>query len=269
MAYSERKPHAARDYGVLTLLIFLSLGLIFLTNREHESGPVYRISLDLMGRISAPVWEVRELFDQRSENRLLRMENTRLRLEISAMREAFYENQRLRRLLDFGLVDRFDCVPAKVLGREPTGIHTILISAGLDDSIAVNMPVVAPDGLVGKVLNVGDQVSSVQILMDRNFRVAARDQKSRIEGIFSWAEQNYGRLEGVHHRAQISVGDTVITSGMSSIFPSGLLIGVVSNVDAEESLLFQKIRVKPTVQFETLEEVFVLRTLSKAAVLSR
>ncbi|MBN1541054.1 rod shape-determining protein MreC [candidate division KSB1 bacterium] len=255
-----RKYAVSRDYPVLMLLLVVALGLIFLANDQTQNGPAQRVAVDLMGRLAVPLGTLVELRHLKSENEDLRLENARLRLEQLRLREAELENVRLRRLLHLDYLNRYDALPARVLGRNRIGIHTLVVSVGKSNGVVEHMPVISSDGLVGKILHAGESASTVHLLADRNFRVAARVRRSRAEGIFQWLEGDEGELAGVHHRADVAVGDTIVTSGMSSIFPKGLPVGIASRVEIGQSVLFQQIRVRPTVDFDRLEEVTILRS---------
>ncbi len=251
--------HNWQDYLILVVAVLVSLSLIFFGNEQSHNGKVQALAIEMMGRIASPVWKARQYFNIMDTNRDLRRENALLQLYNAQLNEAFHENQRLRKLLGLGLMQEYDCIPAKVLGRQQTGIHTIILSAGLEQNVRPNMPVVSANGLVGKISQSGPNYSSAQLLIDRNFRVAVRVQRSRVEGIFKWQEGTVGVLESVHHRADVQGGDIVITSGMSSLFPPGLLIGRVIKVESVSTGLFQDITVQALVDFDRLEEVFIVK----------
>ncbi len=251
--------HNWQDYVVLVVVVLVSLSLIFFGNEQTHNGKVQTLAIEMMGRSAAPVWKIRQYFNIMETNRELRRENALLQLHNAQLNEAYNENQRLRKLLGLGLMQEYDCIPAKVLGRQQTGIHTIILSAGREQNVRPNMSVVSANGLVGKISHSGPCYSSAQLLIDRNFRVAVRIQRSRVEGIFRWQEGTSGVLEGVHHRADVQVDDIVITSGMSSLFPPGLLIGKVIKVESMSTGLFQDITVQALVDFNRLEEVFIVK----------
>jgi rod shape-determining protein MreC len=231
-----------------------------MANNHVKNGHIQSIAIQFMGHITEPVWKARQILDSVRENHELRYENALLKLENASLMEAYYENIRLRKLLNVGLIENFNCIPAKILGRNFVGIHSVLLSAGKDQGVKVNMPIISAEGLAGKIISVSSDYSTAQLLIDRNFRVAARDQKTRVEGIFQWTEGEYGRMMDVHHRAEIEKGDQIITSGMSSLFPPGLPIGMVTKIEDRESVLFKTVWVKPFVDFRKLEEVFVIQT---------
>lgn len=144
-------------------------------------------------------------------------------------------------------------------------MQTIILDVGIPDSIRKDQPIVSADGLVGRIINVSEHVSIGQILMDRNFRAGARVQRSRVEGIIKWAGGNRCALSEVHKRADVHLGDVVVTSRTSTLFPPGLRIGSVVEIDSQSSNLYQTIFVKPFVDFSKLEEVFVIRTAPSLA----
>ena len=121
------------------------------------------------------------------------------------------------------------------------------------------MAVVTAQGLAGKVLQVGNNHSTAELLLDRNFRVSALVQRSRVSGIVKWIEGESVVLSQVPKRSDVKIEDQVITSGLSLIFPGGLKIGKVTSVEEEEKGMFMTITLKPAVDFTKLEEVFVIR----------
>jgi rod shape-determining protein MreC len=196
------------------------------------------------------------------ENRRLRERTVELMLQNSRLREAELENNRLHDLLDFKNKSSFDLVPAKIIGKQQTGlIRTIVIAAGSRDNVVKNQAVVTADGLVGKVYNTGSSISNVQLLFDRNYRVSAMVQRSRALGIMR--VNGYGRLElaEVPKHSDIVTGDLVITSGLSLTYPSGLRIGKVSEIVKEQPGMFMRVVLQPVVDTSKLEEVFVIRNV--------
>ncbi len=247
------------DYLILTLAVVASVALMFLGNRGSELGALHSVSLELLGRMAQPVAAVRRLGDVYEENSRLRYQNAMLQVRNCQLAEAHYENQRLRAMVGFAEQSTARLQPARLLGSgSHPGMATILIDAGRRQGVQENRPVMSADGLVGKVISVSTSHSIVQLLTDRNFRVAALDQRSRVQGVFQWAGFDSGLLTGVFLSADIKVGDWVVTSGQNSLFPTGLKIGVVSMIDDAHAGMFQKIYVKPRLDFSRLEEVFVI-----------
>ena len=196
----------------------------------------------------------------RRENRFLRRRNIDLSMEVQRLREAELENMRLRRLLNFKQKSGLSLLPAEVIGTGGAhGINSITIAIGSRDGIKENMPVVTAEGLVGRVIKVFLSSSVVQLLLDRNCRVSAVVQnRDRPFGIVEWEGEQKLKLKGISLRSNIQLGDVVVSSGMGGVFPKGLQIGTISNIEGQELGLFKKVELTPTVQFSRLEEVFVL-----------
>ncbi|MFQ5640566.1 MAG: rod shape-determining protein MreC [bacterium] len=252
----------------LSLLLALVFSLILLFSNENQQIQALRaLSLDGFGFFLSKVAAFNDLYDLYDENKKLRLENASLMLENSRLNEAFLENLRLRELLGFKSESHLELIPAKVIGKENNGlINTIILAAGKDDSLHKNMAIVTAQGLVGKLLDVGVHHSAAQLLLDRNFRVSAMVQRSRVMGIIKWSEGNRVFLSEVPKRSDVDVEDVVVTSGFSTIFPAGLEIGRIIKVENEQELsMFMNILIEPAVDFAKLEEVFVIKNLPEQA----
>lgn len=194
-----------------------------------------------------------------AENRRLRLMNTRLSLEVERMKGLKGENQRLRRMLHFRERAPFQLVPAEVIGRGPErATNSIIIDGGEDEGIEANQPVISADGLVGRVIKVGRRRSTVLLLLDPDCKASSLVERGRV---YSIMECDGGRcyLKGVPLYADVQEGDKVVTSGWGGIFPPGLKLGVVKKVSSEKSALLKGVEVKPTVDFTSLKEVFILQ----------
>ena len=250
-----------RGYVTLAIAVLLSLVMLSLDSatRLQFSRGVTSGLLSIGHRVFA--WPL-DLSSLRFENGVLREQNLRLSLELLRLREARLENSRLRQLLEFRSIqtspDNF--IAAKVLARNPARIsNTILIDLGEQDGIVARLPVVTANGLVGRVLDVHEHTSVVQLLLDRNCRVSAVVQReSRTQGIVTCAEGTF-YLQNVGVRSDIEVGDVVVSSGLGDIFPAGLYIGRVASLGEAGQELFREVVLAPGVNFANLEEVFVLK----------
>ncbi|MFQ6092190.1 MAG: rod shape-determining protein MreC [bacterium] len=203
-------------------------------------------------------WSIR-LMNLQQENERLQRLSTELSLENSLLREAKLENERLRKLLEFEGKSQFRLLPAAVIGWDADRtVNSVLINIGQRKGVEKNMPVITPDGLVGKVYRAMPGTSVVQLLLDPNCRVSAIVQRSRVLGIVEWERGTQCFLKNVQARSDVREGDEVVTSGMGGIFPKGLSLGRVSKATGEKWELFKEIIVVPAVDFTHLEEVFVL-----------
>jgi rod shape-determining protein MreC len=256
---------SSRDYLVLAVVIAASVFLMFFMNDTSEIGGLQAMTLEMFGQLARPMSALRQWQHVYEENHRLRMQNAMLQIRNSQLAEAHYENIRLRQMVGFATTTDLPLKPAHVIGIGARALAaSIVLDIGYSQGVRENMPVVSADGLVGKVLTVSTSHCVVQLLIDSNFRVAALVQRSRVQGKFQWSGYDSGTLESVNLSADIQEGDVVVTSGLNSIFPPGLKIGVISDVDAAHAGLFQKIYVKPRISFNRLEEVFVIMQSSAA-----
>ncbi len=197
----------------------------------------------------------------RDENYRLKRSVLELSIEKQQLQENMLENIRLRRLLKFKEESSFTFVPALVIAHgQELAIRSLILNVGSADSVQKNQTVVTETGLVGKILEVEPNQSITQILMDRNSLVSARLQKSREIGVISWSGNLWLDLNYIPRDVPVEPGEVVITSGLSRIYPRGIKIGIIADVQENEYELFKQIKVKPAVNFNRLEEVFVMLT---------
>jgi len=191
----------------------------------------------------------------------IRMNQRLIQISMQAAQftEDHYENVRLRRMLNFDLQIPYRLIPAEVIGLKPGLIvKSIEINAGREKGINVNMPVVTADGIIGKTIAVTNNTAVVQLLIDHNCKVSVIDQNSRAMGIVRWQGGKFLKIGDVPIESQVEIGDTVVSSGLGGIFPPGLIVGTVVFRENIEGTMFKDIDVKPSVDFGSLEEVFVV-----------
>ena len=249
---------ARKPYVAFAVVVVLSFGLMALSV-ENKVAVARWVSISTIGVGHWMFSGLIDLFHVRDDNRMLREQNLRLSLELVKIREERLENIRLRDLLGFKSKLKYPYVAAEVIGRDP-GRHpnSILINVGRKDGVMDRMAVVTSDGLVGKVLAVHSGSAVVQLLTDRNCRVSGVVQRDdRGHGIVRYEDGKF-YLHGFPLRTDIQIGDVVISSGMGGIFPADLPIGTVRELGPDQMGLFQEVILKGCVNFDSIEEVFVL-----------
>lgn len=172
------------------------------------------------------------------------------------------ENQRLRELLGFAQTLQVEYVPALVTGRNPDNwFQTVTINRGRAHGIGPNDVVVVSQGLVGRVSTVSEHAATVMLILDPDSGVAAMVQRTRDAGVALGmaGDGPHLHLRMFSREAAVEPGDAITTSGLSYLFPKGLLIGVVDSVGLGHGGLVRTARVRPAVDFDRLEEVLVIR----------
>ncbi|MCK5124923.1 MAG: rod shape-determining protein MreC [candidate division Zixibacteria bacterium] len=182
-----------------------------------------------------------------------------LTVHLQLYNEIVEENKRLRALLGFIPPESFRIVPTEIIGVSGTGIpNTILINLGASDSVRVNQTVINQSGLAGRIAQVMDDYSVVYLLSEPRCRVSARVSNSREQGIIRYKMSRGMYLDNCPQQGEVTVGDTVITSGLGGIFPEGIVIGTIEKIDSPEKEFFHDITIKPVVNFNGLDELYVL-----------
>ncbi len=198
-----------------------------------------------------------DLVNVRQENLRLKEDIRKLRIEKFELAEAGIQNKRLKKLLDFKEIPSFPIVSANVIGGSPSLLRSevIIVDRGSSDGISRGMPVASLDGIVGKVLTVGESSSEILLLTDPVSAIDAFVHRTRVRGIVKGSGEGC-TMEYIEQNSDISVGDKIISSGKEGFFPKGVIIGTVSDIETKGSFLSAK--VSPLVDLDSLEEVVII-----------
>jgi rod shape-determining protein MreC len=250
-----------KEYVVAAFCLLLSVLLLAL-NDTPQIRVLRSYAVVGVGIMQDAVGIIPNYFDLRSENEALRKMNLALSEEVSRLREGKLENLRLHQLLSLKERGEFHYISANVIGKNLQLLrNTITIDAGESDGVRTSMPLVSEGGLVGRITSASGHYSVGQILLNKDLRVSAKVQRSRVDGIIHWNGGSTLQLREVARTMDVQPGDVVITSEYSAFFPPGIKIGVVARTEPLAGSLFQTVEVIPSVDFSRLEEVFVIATL--------
>lgn len=217
--------------------------------------------------VTSVVWEVSTLYEQ---NKMLRNEVEQLRGINLQANEALAENERLRAMIGYQhSAKQFDMVAARVIGRESdTWSSMIVIDRGTLSGIQNDMPVVTPQGLVGRVIEAGPNSSKVQLILDPRSSVGTIVQRaeSRVTGIVQGDMDNptMPQMVNIPKNADVVEGDVIVTSGFGGIYPKGIIVGLVSSLKNDDGGLLKIGILESAVDFQKLEDVLVI-TASREA----
>ncbi|MEA3361804.1 MAG: rod shape-determining protein MreC [Thermodesulfobacteriota bacterium] len=198
------------------------------------------------------------LVDARQHSLELEQENLELHSQLQQVQEISLQNERLRKLLAF--VDELDrpALPAQVIGEDASNwARTIIIDKGTLSGLRNGLPVVAAQGIVGRIIKIAPDSSRVLLITDASSAIAALIQRTRTRGIARGRGEDLS-IEYALRDADIQAGDLLVTSGMGGVFPKGLPLGRVESVKKDQFGLFQQVKAVPTVDFSHLEEVMVI-----------
>jgi rod shape-determining protein MreC len=230
---------------------------------------VYEVVAPLQRAANRVASSLRSALDSLKSWRTLNEENARLREEVQALRmerdrllEAGRQNEQLRQLLELVEPAGGELLAAEVIARSPSNwLGSITISRGRVHGVAPGMAVVAPEGAVGKVRNVTERTAEVVLITDSRSavggRVRDRGHLVLVEGTSDPTEER-ATVRLLDWEADLRVGDVVVASELSWIFPKGLPIGVVEQVHERESGLAPYGTLRPFVDLARLEWVMVV-----------
>lgn len=206
------------------------------------------------------LWQgITGVFRLRDQVKALRVELSERNRDLRHLREIELENERLRRLLAFRSEVRDEVVTARVIGRDALGVsRSLIINRGRRDGVVKSAAVLAPDGVVGRVIVAGRNASRVLLLTDHNSAVDGIVQRTRARGIVEGKADGGCGLKFVKRTVPLELDDLVVTSGVGGVFPKGLPIGRIVAIERGQGL-FQYAAVEPTVDVGVLEEVLVTR----------
>lgn len=288
MMYS---PNRNRSTLVIVLIVLAILALIL-----HQLGqlqpledvalsvlqPLFRGALgvsqgaqDLTGGfadVNAMRDQIKQLQDQVNELSINRVRVQELEIENATLRQQLgYQ----RSSPDFDLVGAavLERNPdqARVIGQDPTNLaRYIIVDQGSDAGVKVGMPVATPQGLVGRVIEVGTNWAKALLITDPSSSVNGVVQSTRATGLVQGVPGNYVTndliIKYVPQGDAIKVGDLILTSGLGGSFPKRIVIGQVTEVRKFDIEQFQEATIHPTVDFTRLEFVLILKKFTPSDI---
>lgn len=264
-----------RTGSTFAVLVFVSLLLIAFSNRNVVLKPkqvgqsffsVFQIGLNAVAGWFSGTWSaIGELRRMRVELQAAREKLVEYERASRGLAELRRENQALREQLGFAESLAYHYIPARVIAKDPGNLFsTIVLDRGTRHGVRNGLPVVAfqggLQGLVGRVVLTGLVTAAIQPITDPNSYVAARLADARFDGLVSGSGTGSLSMSYVKKLAlqEVQFGELVVTSGMGQVFPPGIHIGRVREMQAKGYEASLELEVEPIVDFSRLEYVFVL-----------
>jgi len=213
---------------------------------------------------------LRTMNDLKAENDTLKSQVDDLTLENDRLRQDRYELNRLQELYKLDQnYEQYNKVGARVISKDSGNwFNQFVIDKGSDDGIAVDMNVIAGDGLVGIVTQVGPDWSTVRSIIDDSSNVSAMTLSTSdlciVAGDLTQMNEGTIKFKDMENNDNaVKVGETIVTSYVSSKFLSGLVIGYVSEIKVDSNNLTRSGLITPVVDFKHLQEVLVITDLKQ------
>lgn len=239
---ADRREVGAIGTAVLTLLLPVQAGMV-------------RVG-DGVERVWAMYTEIGRL---RVENARLRHQVESLSQEVTSLREQALEAARLEHLLQFRAQTNYRVLVARIIGRDSSPWYsTVVVDRGSLDGVGRNTPVVTPDGVVGRVIEVTPTSARVLLIADSRSAVGVLVQRSRDVGVVEGRSGALLHMKYLSRTTSVEAGDLLVTSGQGGVFPRGLIVGRITRVIREPGALLQEADVEPAANLDRLEEALML-----------
>jgi len=256
---------------ILAQIILVSAQVNARTGVPVLQAVIFGIFAEVQRTTSSAVSSVRHVWSGYIGLRSVRAENEALKRQLAAAEIQLQEQRALAdrsRSLEqmLGLRDRttLSTAAAEVIAASATpDFRTLTIDKGRRDGLRPDMAVIAPAGIVGRIIVPSVRAAKVQLLIDRNAAAGVLIERSRAQGVVVGEGDERLRMDYVSEVADVVVGDVVVSSGIDGIYPKGFIVGRVESVE-KSGPAYKRITVKPAVDFRSLEEVLVVLTPTAA-----
>lgn len=212
--------------------------------------------------------EVQFLYSFLQKQSRLAERNNRLEIEVARLRvERDILNNQIKSLKQLEVSSgfkesniKFNLIGAKVIRREPSQwLNTILLDRGRVDGVKPSMAVINENGLVGKIISVSDYTSRVLFILDPGNTVSVKILRNNVMGVLKGNGDGTCSLQYISTGADIKVGDIIVTSEASELYPSGIVVGKISNIYNKPGETFLDVTVTPSVNFSSVYYLWIVR----------
>ena len=221
---------------------------------------IQRVSSTVVSSLRGGWTNYVSLRDVRAENDALKAQLAEAQVQLQEQRALADRSKGLLATLELRDRSNLKTIAAEVIGAGASmDFKTVTIDKGTSDHVGPDMAVMAPSGVVGRVVVPSTRAAKVQLLIDRNAAAGVLIARSRSQGVVVGTGEERLRMEYVSEVADVTVGDLVVTSGIDGIYPKGYVVGTVEAVEKSGNS-YKQILVRPSVDFSSIEEVLVVLT---------
>ncbi|MBN1076543.1 rod shape-determining protein MreC [Clostridium botulinum] len=201
----------------------------------------------------------------KDQSKKLTLENEELKSKLIQYSDLEEENERLRSIVNFAEQNNnYNYIGCDIIGYSGGNfLDGYIVNKGENEGIKKGMVVMAAQGLVGKVTSVGSNWSIVQSLINENIAVSVMVESTRestgyLKGYKDNKNRNLAKVYNLPIDSEVKEGDVIITSGVGMIYPKEIKIGEVTHVEEDKIKVMKSAVVKPYVDFNKLEELFIV-----------
>ncbi len=252
------------NFFILFLVMETFSFFLIIRNSNFHRASYINSTNDVAAKVNGTVSAITEYINLTKANEALSRENAALH---SLLPGSFYIDSVLKQLvIDTVHRQQYTFVTAKVINNSVNRRNNYLtLNKGGLQGIKPEMGVVCAQGIVGIVKDTGAHFSSVLSLLHKDTRISAKVKKNGYIGSLVWDgfDFRHAILKDIALHVKLAMGDTVVTSSFSSIFPEGIMIGVVENFETREGDKFYTIDVRLSTDFSNLSSVYIVENMMK------
>lgn len=246
-----------KEYIVLVILLIISV-ILLSQNSSQGVQKVRSIAFGTFASVTSVFTDIFNISNLKSENENLRRTNAEMMLHLSRLREYAIVNEDLKGLLALKDSSKFPLIPSTIVSKSLTKSQgTITLNAGKNQSVKVGMPVITDKGIVGIVYSISDNYSIARTLTNVDLKITVKSERTRENAVMKWNGE-WLVMINVPKTFDLKKGDRIVTSEISSIIPFPLPVGLVYEIGNVEKGIFNEVRVYPFVDFQKVENVFIL-----------
>lgn len=267
----------------MIVLCVISLLLLTFYLREGDTGPIHALRGGVMtvtspvrmlgSAVAAPFGALGNIAQNATASSEtlseLKNRNEELTAQVAELSEAQETAERLEKLVGLKSTYSLESTAARIIGSTGDAwTDSVIIDKGSASGFEVGMPVCSSGGVIGQIIEVSANTSTVRLITDDQSGVSAMIQGSRAQGVLQGQADGTLRLEYVVSDAEVATGDIVITSGIGGTFPKGLPLGTVASIDRAPNAVYYTIVVRAASSAESNEEVLVITSVSEDQIAS-
>lgn len=267
----------------MIVLCVISLLLLTFYLREGDKGPIHAVRGGVMtvtspvrmlgSAVAAPFGALGNIAQNATASSEtlseLKKRNEELTAQVAELSEAQETAERLEKLVGLKSTYSLESTAARIIGSTGDAwTDSVIIDKGSASGFEVGMPVCSSGGVIGQIIEVSANTSTVRLITDDQSGVSAMIQGSRAQGVLQGQADGTLRLEYVVSDAEVATGDIVITSGIGGTFPKGLPLGTVASIDRAPNAVYYTIVVRAASSAESNEEVLVITSVSEDQIAS-
>lgn len=267
----------------MIVLCVISLLLLTFYLREGDTGPIHAVRGGVMtvtspvrmlgSAVAAPFGALGNIAQNATASSEtlseLKKRNEELTAQVAELSEAQETAERLEKLVGLKSTYSLESTAARIIGSTGDAwTDSVIIDKGSASGFEVGMPVCSSGGVIGQIIEVSANTSTVRLITDDQSGVSAMIQGSRAQGVLQGQADGTLRLEYVVSDAEVATGDIVITSGIGGTFPKGLPLGTVASIDRAPNAVYYAIVVRAASSAESNEEVLVITSVSEDQIAS-